>query len=171
MSTDDKKLVVVLDINGVLFFRDSELKHMVPSAVELIKWLNIHSDKFDYGVWSSKHAHNVEKYVQRIQTLLPEFKPLFKFSRDHCLVGKQWTDVPFGTIKNLNRLWNAFPNHSWAKHGSSRTIAIDDTADKYLHQLECLALVDHGCDLEAQGENMIDCVKRCYEAKFGNIQW
>lgn len=165
--TEEQKLVVVLDINGVLFFKDNE-HQIVPAAIDLIQWLNKHSDRFDYGVWSSKSSNNVHKYVTKLQARLPEFQPLFKFSRAHCLVGAQWTKVPFGSIKNLNRVWYAFPEKSWAAHeyGSSRTIAIDDTADKYAHQPECLIIVDHGTDPEAYGQDMIDMVRRCYNAKF-----
>lgn len=121
--------LVVLDLNGVLGFRKTS-KHfqMRPHVQELLTYLFRH---FVVGVWTSCAEHNGVRIIKDVFGDL-EGRLAFKMFRDECTPNPT-PENPYGTFKDLRRLWDRFPYFS-----AANTIMVDDSEDKCSHRHNAL---------------------------------
>ncbi|KAJ4957074.1 hypothetical protein NE237_013857 [Protea cynaroides] len=143
-----RKKLLILDLNGLLvdivsvspkgFKVDKKIgKKSLFKRAYCDEFLKFCFERFDVGVWSSRHKKNVDGVVDFLMKDL-KHKLLFCWDQSHC------TDTGFKTIENkhkpfvlkeLKKLWDKHdPNFPWEKgeYNESNTLLVDDSPYKAL---------------------------------------
>ncbi|KEG13281.1 hypothetical protein DQ04_01101020 [Trypanosoma grayi] len=119
-----RAFLVVLDLNGVLVARGRGSFIDRPGVMEFVSFV---MNNFVVAVWTSglERTSNpiIEKVFDNYQDRL-----LFKLYRDACTM-RPTPDKPYRTIKNLQRIFDAYPKSFHAVN----TIIVDDSPDKCSH--------------------------------------
>lgn len=141
-----RAFLVVLDINGVLGARGRGSFVHRPHVQEFIKFLFAN---FVVAVWTS----GLERTSKPIMESLfhgYQNRLLFTLYRDAC-TSKQTKAKPYGTLKNLQRIFDTYPE----SFHSVNTIIIDDSPDKCSHPDIALCPPQFNIDDDASCDNRL----------------
>lgn len=147
-TSRSKKKLLVLDVNGLL----ADFVSHVPFGYEPDAWISKKAvfkrrfcddflkfcfEKFNVGVWSSRHKNNVEAAIQFLMGKSAS-KLLFCWNQSHCTMTDFNTvenrDKPL-VLKELRKLWEKLePGLPWEKgeFNESNTLLLDDSPHKAL---------------------------------------
>lgn len=145
LSSRSNKVLLILDLNGILFERvyankdekpSSSGKHDTklgnhyawkrPGLEEFIKFV---LSKFHIGVWSSARLENVNYMVEFAFPSEEQRKKIrFRFSQSDCSQIGFYKDKPNKPVfmKELKKVWEMFPN----EFDKTNTLLIDDSIEK-----------------------------------------
>lgn len=120
-----RAFLLVLDLNGVLGARQK--KTLFERRPHLETFLKFALTNFVVSVWTSCEERNGK---QIIEDLLEDDRDrlLFTFFRGDCTPNPT-VDRPFGTVKNLQRIFDKWPESFHAVN----TVIVDDSPDKCSH--------------------------------------
>lgn len=117
-----KKLLLILDLNGVLVYRDKEsrMDHKRDNVDVFLDWCFEH---FDVALWSSARKHNVERLAQLVMGEQRMKRLVFMWHQDQC--------TPHATEENifkkpLQKVWDIYPH----QYDQTNTFIIDDSKSK-----------------------------------------
>ena len=112
--------------------------YLRPGARSFLENYALHH--FDVAIWSSATAFNTHSLVEILfkkdATLRNSLK--FVWDRERCTPDKRpEQSIGHATFKDLEQIWLLFPS----TYGRKNTIAIDDTASKYLNHIDNAIIV------------------------------
>lgn len=119
-----RAFLLVLDLNGVLVARGRGSFIDRPGVEEFISFV---MNNFVVAVWTSGLERTSNPIIEKVFDGYQD-RLLFKLYRDACTVVPT-DDKPYRTIKNLQRIFDAYPKSFHAVN----TIIVDDSPDKCSH--------------------------------------
>lgn len=112
---DTRHKLLILDLNGVLLYRNKRSCLVRPHAVQFLQLMQQH---YTLAIWSSCQLATAKKLVQKI-TGNYSFEFLFIWGQSKCTVeGRKY-------LKDLSMVWREY-----CSYDCSNTVLLDDTADK-----------------------------------------
>ncbi len=146
-----RAVLIVLDLNGVLVHRTKGKSVQVrPHVKEFLQFL---IKNFVVAVWSSCIPANGEAIVEKCFGNLKK-RLQFCWFREEC-TPHPTPDNPYGTIKDLTKIWSKFPN----SFSETNTIIIDDSPEKCSHPKNAFCPYTYGGLKEGSDDNLMQVMQ------------
>ncbi|KAF9106842.1 hypothetical protein BGX27_009016 [Mortierella sp. AM989] len=133
--TSPQRLLVILDLNGTLFYRAERNNRAITQRPHLKQFLDYLFQNCQVMVWSSSQEHSVERmlshgfgsYVTKLDRI---------WNRSHFRLPKVDFDRKTLTLKDLEFVWEAIKKDKSQsiKFDQTNTVLIDDSKDKIMLQ-------------------------------------
>lgn len=118
----ERKKLLILDLNGVLVFRDKE-KHIDYKRENVETFLDWCFENFDVALWSSARKHNVEHIAKEVMGAERIKRLRFMWHQDQCT---PHPTVEYVFKKPLQKVWDIYG----PQYDQTNTLIMDDTAEK-----------------------------------------
>lgn len=149
-----RRLLVILDLNGALIYRQNNLKRTPRLRPHLAQFLSFLFQNCQVMIWSSARSFNVQKmvqigfreYVERLDRI---------WSREDFRLSQSDYDKKVLTLKDLEYVWEAEekerkdakmgdPKKSRFRYDQTNTVIIDDNPDKcQLQPHNCIVVPEY----------------------------
>ncbi|KFH72422.1 hypothetical protein MVEG_02713 [Podila verticillata NRRL 6337] len=163
-----RKMLIVLDLNGTLFFRNKKVsgKPTIVNRPYLLEFMRLLFTHFRVMIWSSSRRESVDAMLNRIPKDFGKFDRIW--SREHFDLHEVDFHRKVLTLKDLEKVWQEIESEKeWASPAQleeqyaedfdqTNTILVDDSKHKsQLQPYNCIPIADfdfhraeNGTDIE-----------------------